>query len=67
MFVDMNPSNSPRTGLTVPAAAARAEVDTTAIRDAIGRGELPARERFTLVIDPSDLDAWNAQRIEKAS
>lgn len=62
MFVDMNQTNTALNGLTVPAAAARVGVEQNAIRDAIARGELTARER--LVLTPSDVDAWHAGREE---
>jgi len=62
MFVDMNQTNTALNGLTVPAAAARVGVEPTAIREAISRGELAAKERFTLVITPTDVDAWMSRR-----
>lgn len=60
MFVDMNHTTTGTNGLTVQAAAARAGVDTTTIREAIGRGELPATPRTTLTVQPADVDAWSA-------
>jgi hypothetical protein len=52
-----------QTGLTIPAAALRAGVDQTAIREAIHRGEIPARQTF--VVQPADVDTWAARGSEK--
>lgn len=56
----MNHAMSHQTGLTVPAAAARAGVDQTAIREAIHRGEIPARQ--TLVVQSADVDTWASSK-----
>jgi hypothetical protein len=57
----MNP-NTTQGGLTVQGAADRARVDPTTIRDAISRGDLTARERRILELQPADVDAWVTSR-----
>lgn len=58
----MNQTPTAPNGLTIPAAAARAGVNETTLREAISRGQIPTASRQVLVVHPADVDRWAERR-----